>query len=172
MRYGLIFTIFSHGCLHAVLGLLVSCTSKPFKGAIALFAAFSTLISYFVVASAGSLETWKNLVLAVVTGFLCVILSGGNGEHAVSLIFLITQLLSTAAGSLCTQGDGLSPKLELSFIAPCLISLIELVYCCDPDKGSTSLFNQFGGHVWYDVFLNISVLIALIDGPTGKKREN
>jgi hypothetical protein len=179
MKYGLVFTIFSHGLLHGVLGLLVSCTDKTFDGAVALFGAFSVLISYFVVFASGNLTDVLgpilgqvgNIALGLVAGWLCVQLSGENGENGVSSIFLITQLLATAAATLFPKGDGLNPKLGLSFIPPCLISLIELVYCCDPSTGGASLFNKLGGHVWYDVFLHTSVLIALIDGPTGKKPE-
>mmetsp|Transcript_6338 Transcript_6338/g.15702 ORF Transcript_6338/g.15702 Transcript_6338/m.15702 type:complete len:339 (-) Transcript_6338:127-1143(-) len=170
-KYALIGIIFGHGCLHALLGLVVSCTNKPFWGAVALFAAFSVAISYIIVDSIGSLSRVANIVLGLAAGFLCVFLSGSNGENGISSIFLITQLLSTAGGSLFPKGDGLSPKLGLSFIAPCLVSLIELVYCCDPSTGGASLFNKLGGHMWYDVFLHTSILIALIYGPTGKPDE-
>ena len=42
---------------------------------------------------------------------------------------------------------------------PCVISLWELLDCCD-DSGDKGLFNKIGGHVWYDFTLHTALIVS------------
>ena len=161
---------FFHGGLHALLGLKQECSPNPFPGALAIFGVFASVTGYFVVHTiATDFHQLIKLGVAAVTGALCVVLAGPGGSDGISSIFLITQLLASSVPTFFPLENG--RRVGLSFVAPCLISLIELVYCCDPSTGGPSLFNKIGGHVWYDLSLHISFILALIDGPTPKKNE-
>ncbi len=162
-RYGLVFTIFSHGLLHGVLGLWVKCGTLPLPGGAQIFTVFGALISYFILETMIKEYVIVKLSLAAVAGWLTITLAGPDGRDGVSSIFLITQLLASLGATLFAS-DAIEDmaKLGNSFVPPCLISLIELLYCCEGD--AASLFNKLGGHVWYDLFLHRSVLIAISDG--------
>lgn len=170
-QYMLVFTIFSHGILHAVLGSVANCDGLTIPGGDQLFMVFTALISYAVLYVGAEFENYntpKMLALSVGGGWLAVQLAGPNGKNGVSSIFLITQILASLS-SVFFPGKRINNMEELgnSFVPPCLVSLIELVYCCDGD--GKSLFNRLGGHVWYDFFLHRSVVVAINNG-AGKKK--
>ncbi|VEU45351.1 unnamed protein product [Pseudo-nitzschia multistriata] len=150
----------SHGALHALLGIFVNCTSDPFPGAETIFGAFGALISFLILFSTTELDNMIKLVISAVSGYLTVLLSEGGA--GVSSIFLITQLLASGAGIFDTEGKLTTPLMGYTFIAPCLVSIIELLFCCDPATGGPGLFNQYGGHVWYDIALHTSLLTSLL----------
>jgi hypothetical protein len=50
------------------------------------------------------------------------------------------------------------------FIAPCVISLCELLFCCD-GSGDQGLFNKVGGHVWYDITLHTALIVGQLTPP-------
>jgi len=47
------------------------------------------------------------------------------------------------------------------FVLPCLVSIIELKFCCS-GSGSPGLFNKIESHFWYDFFLHIAMLSTLL----------
>eukprot|EP00581_Thalassiosira_minuscula_P006869 CAMPEP_0183704164 /NCGR_PEP_ID=MMETSP0737-20130205/1594_1 /TAXON_ID=385413 /ORGANISM="Thalassiosira miniscula, Strain CCMP1093" /LENGTH=348 /DNA_ID=CAMNT_0025930985 /DNA_START=93 /DNA_END=1139 /DNA_ORIENTATION=+ len=167
VQYGLVFTIFSHGLLHAALGLLVKCAGVNIPGGDEVFMAFAAVISFavlFVSAQFENNDFLKKLGLSAFGGWLTLQLAGTDGENGSSSIFLITQILASLS-VVFFPGNNIQNMEELghSFVFPCLISLIELVYCCN-GNGGASLFNKLGGHVWYDIFLHRSVLLAIENG--------
>ena len=159
----LVSTIFSHGLLHGLLGLLKDCGALAIPGGARIFTVFGFLISYVILETMVETEVIVKLLLAAVAGWLNSTLAGTGGRDGVSSIFLVTQLLASLSATLFPSSSIKDmAKLGNSFVPPCLISLIELVYCCEGD--APSLFNKLGGHVWYDIFLHKSVLVAISDG--------
>jgi len=169
IQLGLVLTIFAHGCLHGLLGLLINCGAVIFPGAIEVFTAFAILITFFVLQSTGDFETPTRVVLSLIGGWLTKELAGDQGQNGISSIFLVTQLFASLA-SVFRPGDFIydNQKLGNSFVPPCLISFIELTFCCDGN--GASLFNKIGGHVWYDVFLHRAVYFSLLDGKDKPKK--
>lgn len=166
VQYGLVSSIFSHGLLHGLLGTWAKCGSVTIPGGEQVFMVFAAGISFavlFVGARFQTLDILKKLMLSAAGGWLTLKLAGHHGENGVSSIFLITQIIASLS-SVFFPGNNIANIEELgnSFVPPCLISLIELIYCCDGD--GASLFNKLGGHVWYDLFLHRSVLLAINNG--------
>jgi len=164
VQYVLVSTIFSHGLLHGVLGSYAKCGALLIPGGDAIFTVFAAFISFAVLFVGSSLPPLQMGALSAFGGWLTLKLAGPDGSYGVSSIFLITQIL-VSLSSVFFPGKNIKNMEELghSFVPPCLISLIELLYCCD-GGGGESLFNQLGGHVWYDIFLHRSVLVAIRNG--------
>ena len=168
----LIFAILSHGSLHAALGIIAKCGGGTLPGAMALFGGFATVISYSVVSVTGSFGLVTNLLLAAVCGLLTVVLSGPDGSNGVSSIFLITQLAASLVVSITPKKQVPITdiaKIGNSFVYPCIISLIEFLFCCGDSPDNPGFFNRIGGHVWYDIFLHRSILFAISDGVESNK---
>lgn len=157
VRWGIAAVILSHGILHGVLGILVECSPIAFPGAEKIFGVFSAFVSIMVLQLGGTLSIPLNVLIGGAAGLLTVKLS--EGDRGVASIFLITQLLASGCATFFAKDGFVTPLMGKTFVLPCIISIIELVFCCDGE--GPSWFNQLGGHVWYDVFLHISVLAAL-----------
>ena len=167
-RWGLIATIFSHGLLHAALGVN-GCGGSAFPGALALFGSFGALISYFIIDSTANFSIAVKLLLTAISAYFTVSLAGPGGSDGISSIFLISQLVATLVVTVTAPGTIKDmTKLGNAFVLPCVISLVELLFCCG-EKGA-GLFNRFGGHVWYDIFLHRCILIAIKDGADPEKK--
>eukprot|EP00536_Pseudo-nitzschia_multiseries_P008549 jgi/Psemu1/305786/fgenesh1_kg.219_\ len=159
VRAGLASTIVSHGLLHGVLGYGMKC-GAGLPGAEKIFGFFGGFISFMILQLSSTVRPPKSIVIGIIAGFVTVKLSEGN--RGVSSIFLITQLLASAAALFAPNGLA-TPAVGNTFVAPCAVSILELMFCCN--DGQKGWFNKIGGHVWYDFFLHISVLSALKGSP-------
>ena len=171
MRWGLVATILSHGILHAALGVN-GCGGSEFPGALALFGTFGALISYFIIESTANFSILPKLVLTALCTYFTVALAGPGGSDGISSIFLISQLVATGVVTVTAPGALKDmAKIGNAFVLPCLISLVELLFCCGDGPNGQGLFNKFGGHVWYDIFLHRCIVMAISDGATSDDKK-
>ncbi len=169
-RLGLIATIASHGFLHLALGLN-GCGGSSFPGALALFGSFGALISYFIIDSTANFGLVAKLLLTAICAYFTVSLAGPGGSDGISSIFLISQLVATLVVTVTAPGAIKDmAKLGNAFVLPCVISLVELLFCCGV-TGGAGLFYRLGGHVWYDIFLHRCIVLAIKDGVDSEKKQ-
>lgn len=159
---GCVIAIAAHGAIHNFLnstGCHLSGTSSPL-GRI-LYAGFTWFLSMFTLSQFGTLALWLNFIISVALATLTLGLSCESNK-GVAAIFLVTQLLASGTVLFIPKPGGpFTPLVGKLFIAPCTVSIIELIACCK-ENGTPGLFNQLGGHVWYDVALHASLLATLI----------
>ena len=163
-KYFLISSIFSHGLLHGALGSpLAKCGMMAIEGGEQIFMVFAGFISFAVLQVGSNIGLLMKLVLSAVSGWLTLKLAGPGGDNGVSSIFIITQIIASLSSVFAPSGAFKNfEEMGWGFVPPCVISLIEFLYCCD--GSGASLFNKLGGHVWYDLFLHRSVILAIQNG--------
>ncbi len=135
-----------HGALH---GYIASKDCSPPTGGIGndYYFIFTAFLSWFIVNNFGALDSSiLNIVIALISAVFTLYLTNTAGS-GVAPIFLITQLLASLTAVCFPNPDTLTPTAGYAFIAPCLVSIIELMYCCDGEE-SPSIFNTSGGHAW------------------------
>uniref|UniRef100_A0A6U0FY02 Sugar phosphate transporter domain-containing protein n=1 Tax=Helicotheca tamesis TaxID=374047 RepID=A0A6U0FY02_9STRA len=150
--------IFGHGFLHwwissqdCVLGDLKLATSfyKIFVGALTaiIFFLFSDLPSkrplLFILAE----------VAAITFGIVQMTLDKAKDGDAVAALFLASQLMIGYLGAF-HPGKLATKLVGQTFVFPCVVSLIEYLKC--------DWLSKVGGHFWYDFFLHISIISALL----------
>jgi hypothetical protein len=170
---GVAVAIFSHGFLHKSLaggGKQQYCplpASSDNTLANLAYGAFTAFIS-FLILTMGGLDTnaVTNIAITIFVTIVTVTLSQPDRTPnlGVSPIFMTTQLLASGVGAFSKAAPSMMTSLTGDlFVFPCLVSIIELMCCCNGD-GDPGLFNQLGGHAWYDFFLHISLLSSLVPG--------
>uniref|UniRef100_A0A7S2UL65 Uncharacterized protein n=1 Tax=Attheya septentrionalis TaxID=420275 RepID=A0A7S2UL65_9STRA len=148
--------ILVHGLLHKYFDD-ANCIIAEQKGLALLFAniayaGFTALLSYVALNQADlgkALTVIGTIAVTLVTSHLSQPAQG----YGVSPIFMTTQLLVSFLGVTTPLGNA---KMGYLFALPCIVSIIELRFCCD--GGDPGFFNKIGGHAWYDFFLHIAVL--------------
>lgn len=167
----LAFVIIFHGGLHFFLGYVLQCKdeeSAELPAQTFLYAAFIFVLAYVTFRSTSSVKFPLSLILSVAFTFLIVKASASSDN--VGAIFGGTQLLVafiTVFFPKNTDNFG-TQKQGWFFVAPCVISLWELLGCCD-DSGDKGLFNKIGGHVWYDITLHTALIVTQLTPETKKK---
>eukprot|EP00978_Attheya_sp_CCMP212_P014687 scaffold37552_cov43-Attheya_sp.AAC.1 len=168
---GVAVAIFSHGFLHFKLAgkAPLFCAIAPQTSvnvpAYLAYGAFTAFIS-FLILSMGGLDKVVISALTIAVTIVTVRLSEPKHKLGISPIFMTTQLLASCVGAF--PGDNTkSVVTSLTgnlFVAPCLVSIIELMCCCNGDETfpGPGWFNKLGGHAWYDFFLHISILSTLL----------
>jgi hypothetical protein len=119
------------------------------------YAGFTALLSYVAISLAHLGKAFTvigTIAVTLVTVYLSIPDPVGPG-YGVSPIFMTTQLLVSFLGVFTDIGN---TKMGYLFAFPCIVSIIELRFCCD--GGDPGFFNNIGGHAWYDFFLHIAVL--------------
>ena len=158
--------IFGHGFLHKWISGK-KCYVPPFNGKLNIYAniaygVFTAFISFFVLHMA-NVSAAVEITGTIAVPILTVYLSQPKMLGSVSPIFLTTQLLVSFLG-VFSDSEAFTQIVGDLFALPCLVSLIELTfYCVD---GNKSLFTKWGGHIWYDFFLHISVVATLLPAKT------
>ena len=167
----LAFVIIFHGGLHFFLGYVLQCEdgdSAELPVQTFLYAVFIFVLAYVAFRSTSSVKFPLSLILSVAFTFLIVQASASSNN--VGAIFGGTQLLVafiTVFFPKNTDNFG-TQKQGWFFVAPCVISLWELLGCCD-DSGDKGLFNKIGGHVWYDITLHTALIVTQLTPETKKK---
>jgi hypothetical protein len=158
---GVVAAILVHGLLHLHFAKN-NCVLPMGQGGIGIifanvaYGVFTAVISYLAIAMAGVGHALTVIGTIGVT-FATVYLSQPAQGYGVSPIFMTTQLLVSLVGVTAKSGNpSLSTKMGHLFALPCLVSILELIFCCDGKE--PGLFNKYGGHAWYDFFLHIAVL--------------
>jgi len=72
---------------------------------------------------------------------------------AIAVFFLVSQLLIGYLGAF-HPGDLATKIVGQTFIAPCIVSLLEFLKC--------DWLHKVGGHAWYDFFLHISIISSFL----------
>jgi len=169
---GVLIAILSHGLLHLYLSLsgckLDSGEDKTVGGI--LFGVFTWFISYFILASTSSSDNvFVNTIVSVAVAALTVWLSvRPPGDQGIASIFMTTQLMASGAGFLIPKEGLDSSRVGKLFVAPCAVSIIELIACCK--DGKQGLFNKLGGHVWYDITLHTAILSTLFPAKNSNRK--
>ena len=152
--------IMLHGILHWWLGYYKNCvllTEKKGKAFGTLF--YAVFIFVLIIVGLNSSSNWtsrtKKIIASTVFTFLIVYTS--TTKDSVGPIFGVTQLLLSWICAFYPK-KVVSRKEGYFFIAPCLISLIELLYCTT-ESGKPTLFNHLGGHFWYDFTLHTTFVV-------------
>ena len=160
----LAFVIIAHGGLHFVLGYVLSCEEPaPSETSVfvGLFAAFIFFIAYVAFRSTSSVNKLLSSILSIAVTILIVVATLRTTPPNVGTIFGGTQLLVAIIAVFFPKDPENfgTQKQGWFFVAPCVISLWELLGCCD-DSGDKGLFNQIGGHVWYDIALHTALIVS------------
>jgi hypothetical protein len=157
---GVAAAIFGHGFLHYTISNNACKPTGPDGGSLAenvAYSVFTAGISYLTINMADVGAAATVLVTLFVTG-VTVYLSQPAQGLGVSPIFMTTQLLASFVGVTAKPGNTQSSALTGDlFVLPCLVSILELIFCCS-GSDSPGLFNKIGGHAWYDFFLHIAFL--------------
>jgi len=164
---GSAFIIIGHGAMHLFIAN-ANCNPNYSHVGQTLYLGLTFFISCFAVGKYGDLSgivpspVLATIAISVAATVLTHFLTNGNTNIGISAIFLVTQLLASGtAVFIPKKGKGsLTPLAGYAFIGPCLISIIELCFSCV--NGEPSMFNKTLGHAWYDLFLNITFIVALI----------
>eukprot|EP00540_Astrosyne_radiata_P022699 CAMPEP_0116852338 /NCGR_PEP_ID=MMETSP0418-20121206/17232_1 /TAXON_ID=1158023 /ORGANISM="Astrosyne radiata, Strain 13vi08-1A" /LENGTH=197 /DNA_ID=CAMNT_0004484479 /DNA_START=379 /DNA_END=972 /DNA_ORIENTATION=+ len=101
---------------------------------------------------------WQNMKYSLVVSVLTVIISLDiEPEYSLSVLFAITHPLSSFMG---TYGDTdyFSSWAGVFFLLATCAGIMELVLCEAWEK-------QHYGHVWYDFFLHLTVIVTLLTKP-------
>jgi len=167
---GVAAAIFGHGFLHNSLSNNACKPAGAEGGSLAAnvaYAVFTAGISYLTIILAG-LGTAATVLVTLFVTFVTVYLSQPAQGLGVSPIFMTTQLLASFVGVTAKPGNTEFSALTGDlFVLPCLVSILELIFCCS-GSDSPGLFNKIGGHAWYDFFLHIAFLSTLFPDKSKK----
>ncbi len=161
---GLIAAVLVHGLLHNFFAKN-NCALPPTSGSALLFAnvaygGFTYLISYLAIKTVNA-PLSLNLIASALGALVTVWLSQPDKPYGISPIFMFTQILCSVVFFFNTKKN--TQLMGDLFVLPCLTSILELTFCCGDGKGA-GFFNKIGGHVWYDLFLHISLLATYFPG--------
>lgn len=92
-------------------------------------------------------------VILISYGIVKVSLKKVETGNSISTLFLASQLLVSFIGAI-HPGPTSTKIVGQTFIFPCLVSLLEFLNC--------DFLAGIGGHMWYDIFLHISVVATLL----------
>ena len=166
--------IIFHGGLHFLLGYVLQCgvapsaTSKyvmavtPITETLTfLYAAFIFVLAFVAFRQTSSVNRALSFILSVAFTALIVGASLAATPFNVGTIFGGTQLLLAVIVAFFPKNlaNFGTKKQGWFFIAPCAVSLWELLGCCD-GSGDKGLFNKIGGHVWYDITLHTALIVT------------
>lgn len=161
-KIGIPFIILSHGGIHGWISSNGCILSDSVKGVgtllYTLFTGVLTAITFYFLSDIPEhrppLFLWAEIVAitGVIVGLTFQQLNEGK-SNLVSALFLASQLLVGYLGAF-HPGKLATMLVGKTFIAPCVVSLIEYLKC-------DWLF-PIGGHALYDFFLHISIVSALL----------
>jgi hypothetical protein len=161
--------IIAHGVLHFWLGNSLSCAPPPNQGdnaaiGVKLYALFIFVLAIVAFLMSSSVKLAISLIFSLIFTWLIVTVS--VAEMNIGAIFGGTQLLVSVIAAFFPKNpdDVGNEKQGWFFIAPCVISLCELLFCCD-GSGDQGLFNKVGGHVWYDITLHTALIVGQLTPP-------
>jgi len=167
---GNVAVILVHGLLHLYFDYnKCDITEGPtgLSANVVAYAVFIALLSYVAINRAYPNHTALSVIGSIAVTAVTVLLSQPDWGYGVSPIFMTTQLLVSFLGVSSTNGLG-NTKMGYLFTLPCIVSIIELVFCCD-GNGDPGFFNKIGGHAWYDFVLHIAVLSSYFPDPDDDK---
>jgi len=150
------FIIIVHGLLHGLYSLPRFKCSLPLSfgpGPYNIFVAALTAIIFLLYSSISVLRSilfWIPL-FTIIT--IQITTDPNIQEKKFSTIFMITHLLLSFV-SVFHPKEGTSDLTGWLFIAPVVVSLLEFLDC--------DFLVKYGGHVWYDLTLHLSVVSALL----------
>jgi len=158
---GGVVAIMSHGLLHWWLGYFRNCVLITSPGARSFGTLFYALFIFVLCIVGFNLTSnltskWLKRIASAVVTYLIVHTSTSKGS--ISPIFGGTQLLGSIVFGFFPKKGVVTPKMGYFFIAPCVVSLVELLYCTE--SGKPTLFNKYWGHFWYDVTLHTVIVVA------------
>lgn len=141
----------------------------------ALFSLLSYIISYACISDysavpqffeklfgEGNVASAATLAVSVAVGWVIVQVTEGavkKGSDPISVFFLMTQLLVTGVAFAIPNEVKADYLMGWTFAATCGVALLERLKCRNFLRG-------IGGHVYYDLFLHISVLTSYWVHPT------
>lgn len=144
-----------HGFLHNI----ISSQSCNGGGNIEGYVAYIFILMLVDILGFSSIPSMQNgtLLSVILSAALTwIIYAFTNNQQSIAGFFMISQLAVSVTGLLVPNPNTVTPQLGWTFIAPCVISLIEFLNC--------NFLVQYGGHAWYDVFLHLSMLVSLLYG--------
>jgi hypothetical protein len=151
--------ILGHGFLHKVFSEQ-SCNGQGNIGGYIFFIFGLMLVDLIGFSSIPAMENGILLVFvlsAVLTGVIYKATVTDTASPSISAFFMISQMIVSITGLVVPNPKKVTPQLGWSFVLPSLVSLVEFLGC-------DSFLVQYGGHVWYDFFLHLSMLVSLVFG--------
>jgi len=158
--------IMLHGILHWWLGYYKNCvliTETKGKAFGILF--YAVFIFILIIVGFNRATNLKSLTFKVIlsTLFTLLIVWTSTTKDSIGPIFGGTQLLLSIVCAFFPKKGVVSRKEGYFFIVPCIISLIELLYCTE--SGKPTPFNRLGGHFWYDFTLHTTFVVFQLKKP-------
>ena len=165
-------TIISHGLLHGMLGYYQQCkdSNTDPTNQNRLYAVFILILALVAFRMTSSANMAQSIVLSILATF--AIFRASILSDSVSPIFAGTQLIVSIIAVWFPKNPEIfgTQKQGWYFVAPCIISLWELLGCCD-DSGDQGLFNKIGGHVWYDITLHYQLIVTQLTPKPSEKKD-
>ena len=155
--------IISHGVLHNVINNR-ECKPPEFTTIASVpYFVFTSFIAYLILRLGEVFKSSAMMILASsLVGGVTLYLTLKEG-FSNSPIFMSTQLLLSVVGFFGKPGL-LSQLMGDFFVLPCIVAILEFLFCCGLGADNQGFFNKFGGHVWYDVALHTAVLTDYFAG--------
>lgn len=164
--------VFLHGFLHYWINTFVQCRTddvaewlEPIGWALyALFTFFLSLILFGIGFFDEIGLLWVGVASFAVSVVTVVMARGAGTDWLLSALFATSHPLASITG-LLTKSSIFSNAVGWIFLVATLDGIIELTSCA-------TFLKQYGGHVWYDLFLHISVIASLpIFADSSKKQK-
>ena len=158
--------ILMHGLLHFFIFVAIDCyaptSSLPLLVTIIgyfLYFAFSAFLFYIILkagfAGSSSGVSWPiglgALLCAVVTVLLAVF---AGTQWILTCIFAMSHVVASIVGSYANSAM-FTKLMGWVFMVATIMGILELLEC-------PNLYRPVGGHVWYDFFLHISVVLSVV----------
>lgn len=165
MKVAIPFIILSHGLIHGWISSKGCILPNQVFGMgtliYTLFTGALTAITFYALSDLPENQpvwrTWTEIILVTAGIVALTIRQVMDGKaNPVSALFLASQLLVGYLGAF-HPGERATLLVGKTFVFPCVVSLVEYLKC-------NWLF-PIGGHAWYDFFLHISVISALLPSP-------
>jgi hypothetical protein len=163
---GRVLMIFAHGVFHKYQASNNCPIAHVTEGALAVYSFFIFIVSAFIAGGFGDPKTLKAHLMIALSSTALITFLTKKSEGSASPIFLVAQILAPAM-SLFMPHDNVTALAGYAFVVPCFVSIIELIFCCN-GANKPSWFNKIGGHVWYDFFLHLAVILGLLQPKDGK----
>ena len=166
--------IMAHGILHWWLGYFKNCellTSQNGQSFGTLL--YTVFIGLLIFVGFRATSNWTSLPkISIATAvFTFLIVYTSTTQDSIGAIFGGTQLLLSLVSAFIPKKGVVTRTQGYFFIAPCLISLTELLYCTT-ESGKPTLFNKYGGHAWYDVTLHTVVVLFQLQPRSPAKKQD
>ena len=156
IKISIVGIIFGHGLLHCWLSH-IGCNPPVDIGQL-FYNIFAFALVSLNILGFSSIPLWQSAIWIPTITWLIVKLTNSPslGNKAISTLFMVSHLLVSFTFLFHPKEGVVTELTGWLFILPCVTALVEFLDC--------DFLVRYGGHMWYDLTLHISVISSLL-GP-------